>query len=119
MVNNDYNIIKPIEGLQNIERLTPAKRRQERKKRQNANQNENQQQKSQLYRLHLNIMQGNYNYFQKNQVFDLQIIVQTLLKVEILQSDQTMQLFLECVQFIRQCSVLFLQSLDLRTPRNF
>lgn len=35
MPNNDYNIIKPVEGLHNIAGLTPAKRREERKRRQN------------------------------------------------------------------------------------
>ena len=35
MADNDHNIIKPVESLQNIGRLTPTKRRQERKKRQN------------------------------------------------------------------------------------
>ncbi|MFQ6034688.1 MAG: hypothetical protein ACE5NM_02435 [Sedimentisphaerales bacterium] len=35
MADNDYNIIKPVEGLQNIAGLTGAKRREERKRRQN------------------------------------------------------------------------------------
>jgi hypothetical protein len=35
MADNDYNIIKPVDGLQNIRGLTPAKRREERKRRQN------------------------------------------------------------------------------------
>lgn len=35
MADNDYNIIKPVESLQNITGLTPAKRREERKRRQN------------------------------------------------------------------------------------
>ncbi len=35
MSDNDYNIIKPVENLQNIGSLTPAKRREERKRRQN------------------------------------------------------------------------------------
>ena len=34
MPDNDYNIIKPVEGLQNIAGLTPARRREERKRRQ-------------------------------------------------------------------------------------
>ena len=35
MAENNYNIIKPVESLQNIRGLTPAKRREERKKQQN------------------------------------------------------------------------------------
>lgn len=35
MVNDNYNMIKPVESLQNISGVTPAKRRQERKRRQN------------------------------------------------------------------------------------
>jgi hypothetical protein len=35
MPDNDYNIIKPVESLENITGLTPAKRREERKRRQN------------------------------------------------------------------------------------
>ena len=34
MAENDSNIIKPVESLQNIPLLTPAKRREERKHRQ-------------------------------------------------------------------------------------
>ena len=45
MVDNNYNIIKPVESLQNVGGLTPTKRRQERKKRQNSReQNEEQRQ---------------------------------------------------------------------------
>jgi hypothetical protein len=33
MADSDYNIIKPVEGLQNITGLTPARRREERKRR--------------------------------------------------------------------------------------
>lgn len=46
MADNDYNIIKPVEGLQNIGGLTPAKRREERKRKQNLheqNQEESEQ----------------------------------------------------------------------------
>ena len=43
MANDDYNIIKPVESLQNISGLTPTKHREEKKKRQNLNeQNEEQ-----------------------------------------------------------------------------
>lgn len=43
MADNDYNIIKPVEGLQTIGGLTPAKRRKERKQRQDLHkQNEEQ-----------------------------------------------------------------------------
>lgn len=37
MAENDSNIIKPVESLQNIPLLTPAKRREERKHRQQPN----------------------------------------------------------------------------------
>ncbi len=43
MADSNYNIIKPVEGLQNIGRLTPAKRRQQKKKKQNMHQQEKQQ----------------------------------------------------------------------------
>ena len=36
MADSDFNIIKPVESLQNIRGLTPAQRRQERKRRRNA-----------------------------------------------------------------------------------
>lgn len=32
MPDNDHNIIKPVESLQNIANVTPAKRREERKR---------------------------------------------------------------------------------------
>jgi hypothetical protein len=35
MADNDYNIIKPVEGLHNIGGLTPVNRRQERKRKHN------------------------------------------------------------------------------------
>ncbi len=35
MADNDFNIIKPVENLQNVGGLTPANRREKRKKRQN------------------------------------------------------------------------------------
>ncbi len=35
MADNDFNIIKPVENLQNVGGVTPAKSRKERKKRQN------------------------------------------------------------------------------------
>ncbi len=34
MAENDFNMVKPVESLQNISGLTPAKRREERKRRQ-------------------------------------------------------------------------------------
>lgn len=34
MTDNDSNIVKPVEGLQNIAGLNPARRRQQRKRRQ-------------------------------------------------------------------------------------
>jgi len=43
MADNDFNIIKPVENLQNIAGLTPAKRREQRKKRQNLHEKDNRQ----------------------------------------------------------------------------
>jgi hypothetical protein len=43
MADNDHNIIKPVNGLQNITGLTPAKRREERKKRQDLPEQKDQQ----------------------------------------------------------------------------
>jgi len=37
MAENNYNMIKPVESLQNIARLTPAKRREERRRRRGPN----------------------------------------------------------------------------------
>lgn len=36
MADSDYSVIKPVESLQTIQGIAPAKRRQERKQRQNA-----------------------------------------------------------------------------------
>ena len=36
MADNNYNTIKPVESLQNVGGLTPARRRQERKERQSS-----------------------------------------------------------------------------------
>ncbi len=38
MIDNDSNIIKPVEGLHNIAGLTPVKSREDRKRRQQFNQ---------------------------------------------------------------------------------
>ncbi|MCX5635034.1 MAG: hypothetical protein NTW55_04220 [Planctomycetota bacterium] len=35
MAENDFNMVKPVESLQNISGLSPAKRREEKKRRQN------------------------------------------------------------------------------------
>ena len=43
MAEDNHNIIKPVESLQNIAGLTPAKRRQERKKQQNSREQEARQ----------------------------------------------------------------------------
>lgn len=43
MADNDSSIIKPVESLQNIGGLTPAKRREQRKRRQNLQQQNEQQ----------------------------------------------------------------------------
>ena len=45
MADNSYNIIKPVQSLQNIGNITAAKRREERKKRQNSNRQEDRQHK--------------------------------------------------------------------------
>ena len=45
MADNNYNIIKPVESLQNIKDITAAKRRKERKKRQNSHKQEGRQRK--------------------------------------------------------------------------
>jgi len=42
MADNEHNIIKSVESLQNIGGLTPAKRRQERKKRQDLHKQNDQ-----------------------------------------------------------------------------
>jgi hypothetical protein len=42
MVDNDSNIIKPVESLQNIAGLTPAERRKDRKRRQQLNREKGQ-----------------------------------------------------------------------------
>lgn len=38
MADNNYNIIKPVDSLQNIPGLNPIDRRKERKRKQNSNQ---------------------------------------------------------------------------------
>ncbi len=43
MADNGYNIIKPVQSLQNIGNVTAAKRREERKKRQNSREKEKRQ----------------------------------------------------------------------------
>ena len=43
MTDNDSNIIKPVESLQNITGLTPARRREERKRRRNRHEQETQE----------------------------------------------------------------------------
>ena len=43
MADNDYNIIKPVESLQNIGNIIAAKRREERKKRQNSHKQKGRQ----------------------------------------------------------------------------
>jgi len=46
MENYDSNMIKPVEGLQNIAGLTPAKRREERKRRQQLHEENKQKDES-------------------------------------------------------------------------
>ena len=48
MADNNYNIIKPVENLQNIGGVTPAKRREERKRRQNLKEQNEQEPEQQL-----------------------------------------------------------------------
>ncbi|MHC4156699.1 MAG: hypothetical protein ACYST6_17520 [Planctomycetota bacterium] len=42
MAENNYNMIKPVESLQNILRLTPTERREERKRRRSSNSGKRQ-----------------------------------------------------------------------------
>ena len=51
MADNDFNIIKPVESLQNIAGLTPVKRRSERKRRQNLHDGEKQESEQELNEL--------------------------------------------------------------------
>jgi hypothetical protein len=46
MVDNNYNIIKPVDGLNNIGRLDPTKRRRERKKQQQEQQEDDDRQET-------------------------------------------------------------------------
>ncbi len=48
MADYDSNIIKPVEGLQSITGLTPAKRRQERKRRQQLQQENEEKDEQQM-----------------------------------------------------------------------
>jgi len=48
MADNDYNIIKPVESLQTIGGLTPAKRRKERKQRQDLHKQNKEQPEQEL-----------------------------------------------------------------------
>ncbi|MHC4460070.1 MAG: hypothetical protein ACYS6W_14060 [Planctomycetota bacterium] len=48
MADNDYHIIKPAEGLQNIEALTPTRRREERKRKRNLAKQNNKEPEEEL-----------------------------------------------------------------------
>jgi len=48
MADYDSNMIKPVEGLQSITGLTPAKRREERKRRRQLNQENEEEGEQQL-----------------------------------------------------------------------
>ncbi len=48
MADNDFNIIKPVEGLQNIAGLTPTKHREQRKRRQNLHKKKKEKSKQEL-----------------------------------------------------------------------
>ena len=48
MADYDSNLIKPVEGLQSIAGLKPAKRREERKRRQQFNQESEQKDEQQM-----------------------------------------------------------------------
>lgn len=43
MANSDYNAIKPVEGLQNIGRVSGVERRRERKRRQDTQQDKHEE----------------------------------------------------------------------------
>lgn len=43
MADENYSIIKPVEGMQNISGLTPAKRREERKRKDSQRKGKNKQ----------------------------------------------------------------------------
>ena len=43
MADNDYSIIKPVEGLENIAALDAVKRREERKRRKQMNEQKNEE----------------------------------------------------------------------------
>jgi hypothetical protein len=48
MADNDYHIIKPAESLQNIEALTPTRRREERKRKRNLNKQNSEESEEEL-----------------------------------------------------------------------
>jgi hypothetical protein len=48
MADNDYHIIKPAESLQNIEALTPTKRREERKRKRNLTKQNSEESEEEL-----------------------------------------------------------------------
>lgn len=48
MADNNYNAVKPIEGLHTITGLTPATRREQRKRKQNPQHTEQEQQDESL-----------------------------------------------------------------------
>ena len=48
MEDNDYNIIKPVEIMHNIEALTPAQRREERKRKQQSRKQNEEKHKQEL-----------------------------------------------------------------------
>ncbi|GAH45119.1 unnamed protein product [marine sediment metagenome] len=48
MADNDSSIIKPMEGLQNIEGLTPTRRREERKRKQSLNKQNKEEPEEEL-----------------------------------------------------------------------
>ena len=48
MPDNDSNLIKPVENLQNIARLTPAGRREQKKRRQQLNKKSKQKAEQEL-----------------------------------------------------------------------
>ena len=48
MADKDLNIVKPVNGLQNIAGLTPARRREERKRRQNLHEKKQKESEQKL-----------------------------------------------------------------------
>ena len=66
MADNNYNIIKPVQSLQNIGNVTAAKRREERKKRQNSREKETRQEQLAENELNESTEQDSYGKIAEN-----------------------------------------------------